>query len=449
MRHTFRQWREYYGLWWETEFRLVLARELEVSSLNLLPDIEILYGPRTLALSVYAGRSAGKLRSILRAQDMALARHTIPWKVDESPWIGWAGSRLLIELGWPDALSDKQVKTANLLRGKEVRCIRKGDAWIVGVDARYKTVMLSTDPARGGPHTLVSGETQSGKTFAMRSALLQLSICEDNIFVLICVSQKDSFRPLRNMNNLVFPIADNLDESRYVLNWVYEQIGPRLENGAIGKLIVAIDELQTLKDDKECTSLVRALTSEGAEAGVNVIGATQRPVVGELGPMGGIIKANMAQRIALRVPDIQASTIALGVSGAEGRLNTLRGQGDAMINNPYIPPTRVQVAYYDDEEVRQRMSEDVGPMNQFGDLAIPQSEDKCFSADQIAVAMILKEGADLSGSQFGFGRTRLMKYLVDMGEPLTDNAAKRLMTMAARITKIIRKHGRLKRPLYA
>jgi hypothetical protein len=454
-----RDWREVYAQEWMQRFRLEVSYSVadpygkSLPPSSFFPDIIALKGPRTLGLSIFAGKHASELRAMLLKGDMAFARTTIPWMTTQDPFIGWDGARVLMEAVWPETLADTEIRNSEYL-GKVMRVVRHGNDWLVGVNRRYDRICMSLDPARGSAHYLLSGETQSGKSWALRSMLVQLASSRDNQFVMICVSRKNPFKVLEGMDGMVFPVAKNLGEARIGMRWAADQIGRRLESGPKGRLIVAIDELQTLRDDPTCTSLLKELTSEAAEARINVVAATQRPVVSELGEVGGIIKANMGGRIALRTPDVQGSVISLGVAGAESRLNTLQGQGDAIVRNSNIREERVQISYFTEDEIRTfvagsrkgyefpsysnvpLISRKPEPAAAVGSS---ESDGDWFTPEQVCIALILRARGHRADRTYG--RQRLLRILEDAGFPMSDHRAKYLLKYVDRIFEILLKNN--------
>lgn len=114
-------------------------------------------------------------------------------------------------------------------------------------------------------------------------------------------------------------------------------------------IVILIDELadlmQTAPADVE--SAIARLTALARAAGIHLIVATQTP---RADVVTGVIKANIASRIAFQVANPLDSRIILGENGAE----RLLGQGDML----YIPPrtsrlVRAQGVFVGDDEIRR------------------------------------------------------------------------------------------------
>lgn len=124
------------------------------------------------------------------------------------------------------------------------------------------------------------------------------------------------------------------------------------KEGAEGKLpqiVIIIDELADLmmvaKNDVE--DAICRLAQMARAAGMHLVIATQRPSVDVI---TGIIKANIASRIAFAVTSQVDSRTILDSAGAE----KLLGKGDMLFfPSGVLKPTRIQGAFVSDEEVKE------------------------------------------------------------------------------------------------
>jgi S-DNA-T family DNA segregation ATPase FtsK/SpoIIIE len=113
-------------------------------------------------------------------------------------------------------------------------------------------------------------------------------------------------------------------------------------------IVIIIDEFSDLMmcASKDVETSVARLAQKARAAGIHLILATQRPSVDVI---TGLIKANFASRMALRVASrIDARTI-LDQQGAE----SLLGQGDMLFSNGGAAPMRVHGALVTDTEVKR------------------------------------------------------------------------------------------------
>jgi S-DNA-T family DNA segregation ATPase FtsK/SpoIIIE len=119
--------------------------------------------------------------------------------------------------------------------------------------------------------------------------------------------------------------------------------------GRLPHIVVIIDELADLMMvvGKKVEELIARLAQKARAAGIHLIVATQRPSVDVI---TGLIKANIATRIAFQVSSRVDSRTIMDQHGAE----TLLGQGDMLYLQPGTGfPQRVHGAFVADHEVHK------------------------------------------------------------------------------------------------
>ena len=117
--------------------------------------------------------------------------------------------------------------------------------------------------------------------------------------------------------------------------------------GKLPQIVVIIDELADLMmvASKDVEEAICRLAQKARAAGMHLVIATQRPSVDVI---TGLIKANIATRIAFAVTSAIDSRTILDSGGAE----KLLGKGDMLFSmNGGNKPVRVQCAYISDGEV--------------------------------------------------------------------------------------------------
>jgi hypothetical protein len=106
-----------------------------------------------------------------------------------------------------------------------------------------------------------------------------------------------------------------------------------------------IDELADVVKDAPCAAQVERIATQGREANVHLVAATQYSTVEALG--GSQIARNLLARVALHVPDQSAAQVT-----AQGLpAHQLLMGGDAYVIYPDQPHVRIQVALLDDDVV--------------------------------------------------------------------------------------------------
>ena len=302
--------------------------------------IETIAGPRAGAIEMYCGLEAGRLLRALSRNDCAALRQFIPWQFTGEPQVFMSGRYVRCEAGWPDGLAEKVIHLADL--GQHPR---NGGRWIAGKSETGATVVPGlTDKI---PHFLVAGETGSGKSVALRSAVLQLSADPDNSIVLVDGKMGESLRAVERLPGVVGPCAVDGPTARSALGWAAAEMRRRYRSGKRnGRLIVVVDEFQELVADEVIVGLLRKLAAQGRAAHVHCLLATQHPTVDAFGDSS--IRRNLVGKVALRVADPDASRVAVG--GATPRADHLLGAGDSYTIGPGACH-RVQLAYVDDKEI--------------------------------------------------------------------------------------------------
>jgi S-DNA-T family DNA segregation ATPase FtsK/SpoIIIE len=241
------------------------------------------------------------------------------------------------------------------------------------------------------PHLLVAGTTGSGKSVAINAMILSLVYkAEPREVRLVMVDPKMlELSVYEGIPHLLVPVVTDMRQAASALTWCIGEMERRyrlmswlgvrnlsgfnhriaeaekrgdkiddpntLETGApqplsrLPQIVVIIDELADLMMvvGKKVEELIARLAQKARAAGIHLIVATQRPSVDVI---TGLIKANIATRIAFQVSSRVDSRTILDQHGAE----TLLGQGDML----YLPPgtgfpQRVHGAFVADQEVHK------------------------------------------------------------------------------------------------
>lgn len=222
------------------------------------------------------------------------------------------------------------------------------------------------------PHLLIAGTTGSGKSVCLNSIIISLlykAAPRDVRFILID-PKKVEMNSYRGIPHLLIPVVSDFKKAAGALAWAVNEMEDRynlfMQTGVrdicgyneaaqksddakpLPNIVIIIDELADLmlaaKNDVE-GSIIR-LAQKARAAGMHLIIATQRPSVDVI---TGLIKTNIADRIAFKVSSQMDSRVIMDFNGAE----KLLGQGDMLFNSTRGGLQRVQGCFVSDAEVRK------------------------------------------------------------------------------------------------
>lgn len=204
--------------------------------------------------------------------------------------------------------------------------------------------LLELNPIKADPHTLIAGESGSGKTALVQELLLDMAATNpSNLLKILLIDPKKGvdYRPLFELPHIIQPIvtetaaiASTIEalidemERRYVL---FEKEGVnKLTNynakvapeKRLPALFVVHDEISSCMQDPDyknkVPSLITKLVTKSRAAGIFLILIAQRPDHRVLDPQ---IRDNLGNRLILKLPaGTGTSEFALGERGAENLL---------------------------------------------------------------------------------------------------------------------------------
>ena len=387
--------------------------ELTSGKVIQIHKIETIAGPRAGAVELHAGMDTGRLLRVLSADDCALARQFIPFAFAGEPAVYMVGRYVRVEAGWPPDLAEMMVRLADL--GAHPK---DGGRWVAGKNEMGQTVTLGLNDRT--PHFLLAGATGSGKSVALRSAVLQLSRDPDNQLILIDGKFGEGLGYCTNLPGLVGPLATDVVTARAALGFAVRTMQERYQHpDGGGRLVIVVDEFQELTDDEVVTESLRRLVAQGRAAGVHCLLATQHPSLSAFGDPA--IRRNLIGRVALHVTDYDASKIAVG--GAQPRADHLLGAGDAYAIAP-AGLHRAQLAYVDahDFERAERTEPELETWPEFAaeDIGQEPTVNWNYSGQELGVGLLSAIEGD--------GRPALMRRLEDagLGRPGSERAARLL-----------------------
>jgi DNA segregation ATPase FtsK/SpoIIIE, S-DNA-T family len=183
-------------------------------------------------------------------------------------------------------------------------------------------------PSPDVAHVLVAGTTGSGKTALVQAMIVSLALAYRRSqlqFVLIDPKSR-AFEALSDLPHLLRPIVSQPDQAvRALVDMVALMESRDQSRVTEPRIVIVLDELADLVQTggQSILDSVGRLVQRGREAGIHVIGATQKPSSSVLGPL---IKANFPVRLVGRVVSSDDARVAAGVGGTGAE--RLSGRGD-------------------------------------------------------------------------------------------------------------------------
>ena len=243
-------------------------------------------------------------------------------------------------------------------------CAAKGGLPIaIGQDIAGEPEVLDL---AGLPHLLIAGATGTGKSVCLNSIVASLLVAKspDELRLLMVDPKGVELTPFDGLPHLAAPTVQEFKgftESLTGLLNLMQQRYARLGQAGVRNIasynataqrrmpyvVLVVDELAELMlaGDRESEANLVRLAQMGRATGIHLVLATQRPTVDVV---TGLLKANIATRIAFTVASQTDSRVILDVSGAEDLL----GRGDMLLLENQSPqPRRVQGVFVDDGEL--------------------------------------------------------------------------------------------------
>jgi hypothetical protein len=303
-----------------------------------------------------------KVQSILaREQDLALALKTADLRI-EAPVPGEG----LIGLEVPNP-SPSRVYLRSITEHSTFKKIsaRGGVPISLGKGTGGEPV---TEDLLSLPHLLIAGATGSGKSVCVNAIITSVLMANrpDRLRMIMVDPKRVELTPFNGLPHLLKPVIVDTEKVLPMLGGLMKELfrryklmeeqGVRNIEGYNKKakeqfpyLLLVVDELADLMMSARFEveqSLVR-LAQLGRATGIHLILCTQRPSVNVV---TGLLKANIAARVAFAVSSQIDSRVILDGAGAE----KLLGKGDLLFLSAQSPkPQRIQGAFMFDEEIER------------------------------------------------------------------------------------------------
>lgn len=238
----------------------------------------------------------------------------------------------------------------------------------LGLDITGKPIMTDIKKM---PHGLIAGATGSGKSVCINTFIISVlyKARPEEVKLLLIDPKMVELSPYNGIPHLISPVITDVKAATQALKWAVDEMERRYELFAhsgvrdISKfnekcetkeqklpyIVIIIDELADLMmmAPADVEEAIARIAQKARACGIHLLIATQRPSVDVI---TGLIKANVATRIAFSVSSQIDSRTIIDISGAE----RLLGKGDMLfVANGTAKPVRIQGAFITDEEIEK------------------------------------------------------------------------------------------------
>lgn len=252
----------------------------------------------------------------------------------------------------------------SLLNSDPMKGLKSKLAIVLGKDVGGRTLVYDISKM---PHILIAGTTGSGKSIFIHNIMLSIlyrANPQEVKFILVDPKRVE-FTHYQGIPHLITPVVTDMDQAPSVFRWAVAQMEKRYKlfeqakvsnidaynerSGiqAMPYIMIVVDELGEImvKDPNGVEKSIIRIAQLARATGIHLVLAVQRP---STNVVTGLIKANIACRVAFNVASQIDSRVIIDQPGAE----KLLGKGDMLFVPPDASkPTRLQGAFVKYEEV--------------------------------------------------------------------------------------------------
>ena len=321
-------------------------------------------------VEVESGTKVNKVLSL--ADDIAYALATPDVRI-----IAPIPGRSAIGVEVPNRVRDF-VMLGDVLRAKVAKEDRHPLSVALGKDVHGRAQLLNLTKM---PHLLIAGATGAGKSSLINCFITSILMrtTPDEVKLVLVDPKRVELSHFADLPHLLSPVIVHPKRAAEALGWVVREMEQRYELLAIAGvrdidgyragqadgtlrippgqeerfgdlpyIVVVIDELADLMmvAPRDVEDAICRIAQMARAVGIHLVVATQRPSVDVV---TGLIKANIASRIALMTASQADSRVILDMNGAE----KLVGHGDMLFApSSASKPTRLQAAWVTEKEIQ-------------------------------------------------------------------------------------------------
>jgi DNA segregation ATPase FtsK/SpoIIIE, S-DNA-T family len=228
---------------------------------------------------------------------------------------------------------------------------------VAGVDLNGK--LIAYDMVTN-PHLLIAGETGSGKSTQVRSVLSTLiqALPPDRLQLYLCDLKRSEFYLFRNVEHVqgLFVTPREMAPMLQKLRKEMQRRGDLLDRAEVSHvdelpeklpyILLCIDEVALLQDEKEIMALIEEISAIGRALGCFLLCSLQRP---DRKVLDGKLKNNLTVRMGFRCADLINSRI-IGTPGSE----KLKESGRFLLKLPaYTDLKEIQAPYLATDQAKK------------------------------------------------------------------------------------------------
>lgn len=237
----------------------------------------------------------------------------------------WRGKRTPVRVQThPHALELPHPRPQPVMMSNRLLYGGGGHRMLCGVSYGYAGEQKEAVSLDDSPHILIAGTTGAGKSVLERGMLLSLAANtgpDDLRLVLVDMKNNDlvTLQGLPHTERFAYRAG----EAAEAIAAVHAEMQRRLESkDSPYRLVLAIDELARLSEDKKSMALLNDILATGRSLRVNVLAATQHPTRETLGKLQTV---NFAERFVGLV--VNANTAQFAAGRPETHAHMLPGRG--------------------------------------------------------------------------------------------------------------------------